>query len=201
MKFAELCELKNYTTMQKYLHQLLQEIEALILGRWEECVPHYFEAGMPSPYLTPPEGWKKGNKNKQRERPQMPDDLDKSFREMEKWLEGGADNSMFYHFQLEPEQFPPPEMLSDQQLEELVFALHRLWNAFNFTAAVPDHAPARVVYPILLKRMLKPAMVMNFGHIGVEFCDYYPQNCPFGLDYCSCKDFEYMTAGKENPKQ
>lgn len=174
--------------MERYILQLLQDIEALILQRWRRCPPHFFRAGIPEPYLTPPEGWEEG----------IDDDhiidfdsniqMDMSFLEMEQWLKGNADSSMFYHFGLEPEQFPPPERLTDEQLDALTQALIRLWAAFNFTAVVPSIAPGRVLYPLLLKKMLEPATVMDFGHVGVEFCDYEPERCPFGIEWCSCKE-------------
>ena len=28
------------------------------------------------------------------------------------------------------------------------------------------------------------------GITGVEFCDYEPENCPFGDEYCTCKDMD-----------
>lgn len=171
--------------MERYINQLLQDIEMVILLRWQTCIPHYYEAGIPSPYLEPPKGW-------QATEQRLPEwsedeDFDPAMEEMEKWLEDRAELSMFHHFDLDEHQFPPPERLTEQQLEQLVFNLHRLWNAFNFTAIVPENAPARVVYPILLKRMLKPTMVLQHGHIGVEFCHYEPTDCLFKT-YCSCND-------------
>lgn len=41
----------------------------------------------------------------------------------------------------------------------------------------------------LLARMGEPAMLANRGHIGIEFCDYDPEECPFGAEFCNCKDF------------
>lgn len=171
--------------MERYINQLLHDIEMAILNRWRTCVPHYYEAGIPSPYLDPPKGWK-GVEHEMLEWSED-EEIDAAMEEMERWMEDSAEQSMFYHFDLNEHQFPPVERLTDEQLEELVFNLHRLWNAFNFTAVVPDNAPARMVYSILLKRMLKPAMVLQHGHIGVEFCHYEPTDCIFKA-YCSCKN-------------
>lgn len=60
---------------------------------------------------------------------------------------------------------------------------------FNFTAVLPQSLPARLAYPALLKKMAKPAMLMKFGHIGIEFCHYEPPECPWGLVHCSCKQY------------
>jgi len=172
--------------MEKYIQQLLQEIESVILQRWRKCPPHYYQAGLPEKYLEPPKGWQEEDASHMVNFDSQLQ-FDMTMMEMGNWLEGAAESSMFYHFDLKPEQFPQPEILMDSQLDALTLALKRLWAAFNFTAVVPDKTPGRVVYPILLKRMLEPAMVMDFGHAGVEFCDYEPAHCPFGLEYCSCK--------------
>jgi len=96
---------------------------------------------------------------------------------------------MFYHFGFEPVQFPPAERLSDEELDALTQALCRLWAAYNFTPVLPDAVPGRLVYPLLLKRMEEPTFVMTRGNIGIEFCHYEPLECPWGLEYCTCKDF------------
>ncbi len=106
--------------------------------------------------------------------------------EVENYLHGKPELFMFYHFGFEPEQFPPPAALTDEELEALTLALCRLWAAFNFTPVFPQSAPGRVVYPLLLERMGKAAFVFEHGHSGIEFCDYEPAECPFGA-YCDCK--------------
>ena len=78
--------------------------------------------------------------------------------------------------------------MTSVQLEKLVFMICRLWTAFNFTALIPEEAPAEIVYSILVREMLKSRMVMDYGNQGIEFCDYEPELCPFGKKYCSCKD-------------
>ena len=172
--------------MEKYVNQLLAQINQIILKRWRTCVPHYYEVGMRNEYLEPPKGWN------EEDTPETDFDSqfisEKTTEEMETWLYGKGEFSMFYHFELGEQQFPPADRLTDEQLDKLVFALHRLWNAFNFTAVVPNSAPSRVVYPILLKRMLDSATVLQYGHSGIEFCDYVPEECVFG-QYCDCKKY------------
>ena len=115
-------------------------------------------------------------------------EFEATIEEVENYLHGKPELTMFYHFGFEPEQFPPPSALSDKEAGTLTHALCRLWAAFNFTPVFPQTAPGRVVYPLLLERMGKPAFVMDYGHTGVEFCDYEPQTCPFGV-WCDCKEF------------
>ena len=172
--------------MQKYIHYLLQDIETIILQRWRQCIPHYFQMGIPDPYLCPPEGWKEADLLQKTE-PDSVSNFEETIAEMEKWLAGEEKYSMFSEFGLLPEQFPPQDRLSEQEVYGLVEVIRRLWAAFNFTAVVPNGVPARELYPILLERMLEACTVMDNGHIGIEFCDYEPERCPFGEEYCSCK--------------
>jgi hypothetical protein len=110
-----------------------------------------------------------------------------TIEEVETYLHGKPELSMFYHFSFDAAQFPPPEKLTDDELNMLTLALCRLWAAYNFTPVFPQAAPGRVVYPLLLERMGKPAFVFDHGHVGVEFCHYEPEDCPFGA-WCDCGD-------------
>lgn len=174
--------------MEKYIQQLLQEIESIILIRWKELPPHFYTAGVQDPYLIPPKNWKEEDADHMiNHDSSLRHEL--SMGEMEKWLEGKAEHSMFSSFGLEPQQFPPPDKLSKEQLEALVTKILRLWASFNLAATIPDGTPSHIVYPILVKRMLEPATIMKFGLSGIEFCHYEPDECPFGLEYCSCKKY------------
>ena len=174
--------------MEKYVNQLLELLEHKILKRWTKQVPHYYESGIPDPYLIPPKGWNK-EKHEYLES-ETPEPLfETKIGEMEKWLEQTDQNMMFREFGLEPKEFPPVSKLTNEQVRELSVKLLRLWAAYNFTAVLPDKLPYDIVYKTLLKRMLEPSSFVNFGHVGIEFCDYVVEDCPFPLEFCSCKDF------------
>jgi hypothetical protein len=205
--------------MSPYLLHLLSDLQSAILARWRECPPHYYEMGVPERWLDPPQGydgpprgfghdddgpppglsWLDDDAETASPAPPPTEseqvmanlDFERSIAEMEQWRDETPPErqDMFYHFGFEPEQFPPAERLSDEELEALTHALCRLWAAYNFTPVFPDAAPGRAVYPLLLKRMEEPTFVMQRGHIGVEFCHYEPSECPWGLEYCDCKDF------------
>ncbi len=202
--------------MRLYIQQLTADLEAAILSRWQEHPPHYFEMGLTNePGLTPPVGytgppagfgyddptplpdWMLGISDVGgKEEDEAEDDFDpnteKALAEMEQWRDEDAPEhqDMFYHFGFKPEQFPPAEQLTDADLDTLSALLCRLWAAYNFTAVIPDEVPGRLVYPLLLERMSKPTYVMTRGNIGVEFCGYEPEHCPFGTEWCSCKDYD-----------
>lgn len=172
--------------MQKYIDYLLQDIEKRIVEQWQKNPPHFYKAGFPDPYLVPPKGYDQPVGSQ--EKIQESNHFVESIREAENWLEGNASHSMFHHFDMSPQLFPPPERLSLAQTDDLVESLLRLWAAFNYSVSLPQKAPSNVIYPMLLKRMLENTILFENGHFGIEFCDYEPKNCPFGIEYCSCKE-------------
>ncbi|HLF65540.1 MAG TPA: hypothetical protein VI603_17365 [Saprospiraceae bacterium] len=119
-------------------------------------------------------------------------DFERGTAEMEQWRDEKppARQDMYYHFGFKPEQFPSEDRMTDAELNGIVSALCRLWAAYNFTPVVPKHVSGRVLYPLLLTRMCEPTFVMTRGNIGVEFCSYEPKQCPFGEEWCDCKDWD-----------
>ena len=111
--------------------------------------------------------------------------IDDILAESERFVENDALVSMFAHFGFKKEDFPPEDKLSDSQVEKLTFAILIMWAIFNYTAVFPDEIPPRLLYPLLCKRMEEPTLLMEYGHINIEFCEYNPETCPFGK-YCDC---------------
>lgn len=186
----------QFNTMEKYLSQLIKDLQLATLNRWRMLPPHYYEMGMPDKWLTPPKGYNGppfgfGHE----EDPELNQgymaqlEFEKTQAEVENYLAGNAPASMYGYFGFDSEQFPPENKLQEEQLKLLCDAICRLWAAYNYTPVFPEKTPPRRLYPILLQAMHEPRTQVNRGHIGVEFCDYEPDNCPFGSVACSCKDF------------
>lgn len=182
--------------MQNYINQLLQDLQSETLNRWRIRPPHYYEMGLPDRWLTPPEGYNGPpigfgrDENPEKQEGYMAQlEFEKTQAEVERYITGVAPTNMFGYFGFESEQFPPAEKLEDGQIQQLCDALCRLWGAYNYTPVFPDKTPARVLYPILLEAMHEARTQVNHGHIGVEFCDYEPKDCPFGDAYCDCKHY------------
>jgi hypothetical protein len=194
--------------MDKYLQQLHADIEAIILQQWNEQTPHFYEVGA-DPYLIPPKGWVKKKDDSSNmlpgffdeEEERAAEDIEATFDEVEQFLEHSRNprsTNMLDHFRLGADQFPPPDRLSDEQTNELVELIRRLWAAFNFGADIPEGVPAKIVYPLLLERMAEPTMLMKYGHCGIEFCDYNTANCPFGEAFCQCSKEGIMNSFDED---
>lgn len=186
--------------MSPYLTHLLSDIEASIVARWRACPPHFWVMGMPDPYLVLPKELKGMERpDPDSMAPPLPDWMfgesepegaaatAAALEETERYVQERPRVTMFDHFDLMPEAFPPAERLTDEQLETLVTAIRRLWAAYNFMPTLPDGAPARLLYPLLVQRMGRPAMLMKFGICGIEFCHYDPEECPFGEAWCWCR--------------
>jgi hypothetical protein len=174
--------------MKKYTQQLLADLEQKILTRWNEQPPHFYGAGIPNTFLKPPVDWNEGKYEYFKAETPEPSFEVRMF-EMEKWMEAKEDNSMFAKMDLLPEQFPPVVSLTEVEVSALVLKLLRLWSAYNFAVTLPKLLPDSLCYETLLKRMLKPAMFVKYGLIGIEFCDYNAGDCPFPEAYCGCRDF------------
>lgn len=170
--------------MELYLTQLLSDLHTATLARWRQSPPHFYKAGLRDAMHEPPDGYiDDPSKNT------MPDDIYASINEIEKWQQEKPAISMYDLFGFSAYQFPPAEQLTEEQARAMVKALVRLWVAYNFLPTVPTRTPARVFYPVMLAHMAKPAKVLEHGVNGIEFCHFSPENCPFGSEYCDCKDF------------
>ncbi|MCK4699401.1 MAG: hypothetical protein KAT38_03680, partial [Bacteroidales bacterium] len=94
-------------------------------------------------------------------------------------------------FGIDKANFPPAEKLSNDELELMVKEIITLWHAYNFDPVLPKNLPARIAYQTLVSYFDKTINWVSEGVIGVEFCEYDPENCPFPSEYCMCKDFDF----------
>ncbi len=182
--------------MQKYINQLTEDIEQTILHRWTKSPPHFFWVDLANPYLKPPEGLEEFKQqepdydeaNISKKSKEMMEDLEfnKYIAEVESYIENDGPHNMFYYFGFEAAQFPPVDRLTDALLEKLTLSVLRLCETYNYTAVFPKATPARILYPLLVRQMHKPTHLFERGHMGIGFCHYDPNDCPFG-EYCDCK--------------
>lgn len=94
-------------------------------------------------------------------------------------------------FGIAANQFPPAEKLTGKQMVLLVDKILELWFVFNFDTIIPDGVPIEIVYSAIIKRWKEePVTYISEGHCTLEFCYYVVKKCPWGIDYCTCKDIE-----------
>lgn len=118
--------------------------------------------------------------------------LDAHFAEVEAWLAGEMEegtHTFGWHCGLETIQFPPVEKLTGAQMDELVQALDCLLFSWNIFTDIPDGVPVETAYRLLVGVLDRSVTIVSSGMIGIEFCQYEVQECPFGESWCSCRNF------------
>ena len=114
----------------------------------------------------------------------------KHIQEVEEYLEGPSTYAPTFGevCGLKRIQFPPSEQLKEAQLLRLCHHFTRLLDSFNIYYSLPDELPVKMKYDTILTLLDQQITIVEEGHIGVEFCDYEPDNCQFG-EHCDCHKF------------
>jgi hypothetical protein len=114
--------------------------------------------------------------------------------------ENAPQQSFFNLFGISPDIFPAPEQLSDSQMERLVKAILELWAAWRiFADLIPKQVPVSTVYQVVTDYWRNESIIyISEGSTHLEFCSYHPLDCPWKLEYCSCKEYEEQTNDKYN---
>jgi len=99
------------------------------------------------------------------------------------------------------DNLPVVEKLTEKQAAVISDKILDVWQEFNFYADFPDGLPELTKYKILRKRWGEDVQYVSEGMMHFEFCDYEPENCPFGIEYCSCKDIDSYDMDDLNPLQ
>jgi len=106
-------------------------------------------------------------------------------------LEESGEKPMSHWFGLEKEQFPPSERLSEEQLEMMATEFEKLWKAYSFYPDFPDGLPAKRRYELMRDYLEHPTQHWPGGwEHHFEFCDYDPSHCPFGDEFCRCREYD-----------
>lgn len=87
-------------------------------------------------------------------------------------------------------QFPPVERIPDAKLEVLYNEMTDLLAAYHFVPDFPEGLPIYLKYRILHDHWDSEQTYVGAGETHLEFCNYYPQECPFPQEYCTCLKFE-----------
>ncbi|PSJ75852.1 hypothetical protein C7N43_16695 [Sphingobacteriales bacterium UPWRP_1] len=163
--------------MQPYINQLLQDLNAAQNN------------------LPPPKDYALLYPNHPAADPQYDGELNYIIE----W-EMGDEQPMEDLFGISADALPPVELLTDEQAGSLCDAILNLWQAFNILADYPHKVPIKLLYQALRNYWIeKPVSYTSAGHLHLEFCHYKPEECPWGLEYCTCKDL--AEEWKKNPVQ
>lgn len=110
-------------------------------------------------------------------------------------------------FEVKGAAFPPVEQLSEVQAKKLINGILELWGCFNICADIlNEDIPVQIIYKVLVNYWkTETVQYMSEGTLHLEFCDYDENNCPWGYEYCTCKnieveDFENINSENESLK-
>ncbi len=105
--------------------------------------------------------------------------------------ENGEDWKMDDLFGIPAEVFPPESKLSEAEISALAQGIVSLWQSFNIDVHIPDERiPSRTIYQVLLNYWrTEPVQYVSQETIHLDLCEYDPETCIWGNDYCTCKEF------------
>jgi len=121
-------------------------------------------------------------------------DIEKNFEdhisEIEKYFQTDNLKTISEIIGLELIQFPPIEKLELYQMKAINKSLVKLFGSWCIEVEMPKGLPAHKKYSLLLSVFDKRVPVLNSGIVQIELCDYNFKSCPFGEQFCNCKEWE-----------
>jgi len=103
-------------------------------------------------------------------------------------LENSPAITMSKLFGLSKEIFPPSDKLSSENINQLAAEFHALWKAYSIEPIFPDKLPEKRQYELFVEQLKEKFQYWSGWTHTWEFCCYDPSKCPFGSEYCWCKD-------------
>ena len=117
-----------------------------------------------------------------------PKSFEEEMEEVERYISTDPEYTFSQQCGLQREQFPPADRLTDKQMMAICKAFESMMASYNIDATMPEALPMDMAYKTLLSVLDMKVMITYSGFVTIEFCDYEPNDCPFG-DYCTCKEF------------
>ena len=116
----------------------------------------------------------------------MPDEEERNapLRDLETWTG------------LRKEQFPPPEMLTDEQLTMLLEALKKMLIAYNWSLVLQIEVPERIQYATIRDMFNQTAKILQWQDGFFEVCRPGTEHgkCALG-EYCQCAFYAELFSG------
>ena len=111
------------------------------------------------------------------------------FAEVERYLSGeNSEHTFGYYCGLAPEDFPPSQIFSEEEIKKLFNAFGRMMHSWNAGISIPEKVPFSHRYQLMVLTLTKGFTVLNTGFVEFDFCSGYAPDCELGK-YCSCREF------------
>ena len=85
-------------------------------------------------------------------------------------------------------EFPPPEQLSTNEIEELIQALLKMILCINNEIILPDEMPATRKYELIIGLWDEGFQLMSNGLYCNDYCTGFPPDCELD-EYCKCREY------------
>lgn len=121
----------------------------------------------------------------------------KMFADVERYLLGKA-KPISVITGVDTRAFPPVSKMSDSQSTFLYDEMTRLLSAYGFYADFPKGLPVDLKYKLLRKKWDDKVVYTGSGMTCFEFCSYEPDECPYPMEFCYCKNFDDFVNDSED---
>lgn len=118
-----------------------------------------------------------------------PKSFEEEMEEIERWVEGEEHEHTFgYYCGLQPEDFPPPEQFTAEEIELVNQAFRHMMFTWNLDADFPKTLPAQITYLMLVNTLSEKTFIPDDGLVSFDYCSGYAPDCVF-KEHCSCLKF------------
>ena len=120
---------------------------------------------------------------------ESPISFEEEMEEVEKWAAGvDIPPALGHQCNLSLEQFPPVEMLSEDEMKIIMIAFQEMLTTWNMEADFPLGLPVSRAYPLLINLLNEAAWYIPGGTFHFDFCTGYAPECEL-KEYCPCLEF------------
>lgn len=112
--------------------------------------------------------------------------IEEHFEAVDRWLSGEEPERTFgYYCGLNPENFPPAEQLTDEEMMIVRNAFEQMMLTWNHALNLPDNLPVAFAYTLMVSSLHHETSIDNKGCVDIDFCCYYAPDCEL-KEYCPC---------------
>lgn len=134
--------------------------------------------------------------------------MEEYFEEIDRWVSGVDERPFSYYCGLTTDIFPPPQQLTEHEMEIVNQAFLEMTESWNLWVDLPKNLPVAFAYDLLVNLLNRETMIPNEGFVGFDFCTGYAPDCEL-KEYCPClkiwnspdsdDDFQNEKADKDFP--
>ncbi|MBW7941321.1 MAG: hypothetical protein H3C64_02750 [Candidatus Kuenenia stuttgartiensis] len=118
-----------------------------------------------------------------------PQTIEEHFEEIDRWIAGEEPAHSFgYYCGLDPENFPPAEQLTDEEMTLVRRAFEKMMYSWNMAIDLPEKLPVAFAYTMIVNSLNEKTDIMNSGQMHLDFCTGYAPDRVF-KEYCPCLKF------------